>query len=94
MIPYEGSTAAETARPLSAQGGPDHPDRCPKPVRQYWDGGLNPHLQQRTLDSEPGWCIVGCDLLMWDDLARMHRGAGDAPPQDRRVMPRTIVHPN
>jgi taurine dioxygenase len=34
------------------------------------------------------------DLLMWDELATMHRGAGDAPPQDRRVMLRTIVHPN
>lgn len=33
------------------------------------------------------------DLLMWDELATMHRGAGDAPPQDRRVMLRTIVHP-
>ncbi|HEX3953827.1 MAG TPA: TauD/TfdA family dioxygenase [Stellaceae bacterium] len=33
------------------------------------------------------------DLLMWDELATMHRGAGDAPPDDRRVMLRTIVHP-
>lgn len=34
------------------------------------------------------------DLLMWDELATMHRGAGDAPPTDRRVMLRTIVHPH
>jgi alpha-ketoglutarate-dependent taurine dioxygenase len=30
------------------------------------------------------------DLLMWVELATMHRVAGDAPPQDRRVMLRTI----
>jgi taurine dioxygenase len=34
------------------------------------------------------------DLLMWDERATMHRGAGDADPQERRVMMRTIVYPN
>jgi hypothetical protein len=31
------------------------------------------------------------DLLMWDELATMHRGAGDYRPDERRVMLRTIV---
>jgi taurine dioxygenase len=33
------------------------------------------------------------DLLMWDELATMHRGAGDSRPDERRVMLRTIVYP-
>jgi taurine dioxygenase len=32
------------------------------------------------------------DMLMWDELATMHRGAGDARPDERRVMLRTIVY--
>jgi alpha-ketoglutarate-dependent taurine dioxygenase len=34
------------------------------------------------------------DLLMWDEQATMHRGAGDYHPEERRVMLRTIVYPN
>ena len=34
------------------------------------------------------------DLLMWDELATMHRGAGDYRPDERRVMLRTIVYAN
>ncbi len=34
------------------------------------------------------------DLLMWDELATMHRGAGDYRPDERRVMLRTIVYPH
>src|SRR6185503_5213712 len=34
------------------------------------------------------------DLLMWDELATMHRGAGDYRPEERRVMLRTIVYAN
>jgi taurine dioxygenase len=34
------------------------------------------------------------DLLMWDEKATMHRGAGDSHPGERRVMMRTIVYPN
>jgi alpha-ketoglutarate-dependent taurine dioxygenase len=34
------------------------------------------------------------DLLIWDERATMHRGAGDYEPQERRVMLRTIVYPN
>jgi len=32
------------------------------------------------------------DVLMWDELATMHRGAGDYRPGERRVMLRTIVY--
>lgn len=34
------------------------------------------------------------DLLMWDEQATMHRGAGDYEPSERRIMLRTIVYPN
>ena len=34
------------------------------------------------------------DLLMWDERATMHRGAGDSDPGERRVMLRTIVYPD
>jgi taurine dioxygenase len=34
------------------------------------------------------------DLLIWDERATMHRGAGDYDPAERRVMLRTIVYPN
>ena len=34
------------------------------------------------------------DVLMWDELATMHRGAGDYRPDERRVMLRTIVYGN
>lgn len=33
------------------------------------------------------------DLLMWDEPATMHRGAGDSAPGERRVLLRTIVYP-
>jgi len=34
------------------------------------------------------------DLVMWDEQATMHRGAGDSRPDERRVMLRTIVYPH
>ena len=34
------------------------------------------------------------DLVMWDELATMHRGAGDSAPDERRVLLRTIVYPD
>jgi len=34
------------------------------------------------------------DVLMWDERATMHRGAGDYLPEQRRIMLRTIVYPN
>jgi hypothetical protein len=33
-------------------------------------------------------------VLIWDEAATMHRGAGDYEPQERRIMLRTIVYPN
>ena len=33
------------------------------------------------------------DLLMWDERATLHRGAGDYRPDERRIMLRTIVYP-
>jgi taurine dioxygenase len=33
------------------------------------------------------------DLVIWDELSTMHKGAGDSPPTQRRVLMRTIVHP-
>jgi taurine dioxygenase len=34
------------------------------------------------------------DVLMWDERATMHRGAGDYRPNERRIMLRTIVYLN
>ena len=34
------------------------------------------------------------DVLMWDERATMHRGAGNSRPDERRIMLRTIVYPN
>jgi len=34
------------------------------------------------------------DVLMWDERATMHRGAGDYRHEEHRVMLRTIVYPN
>jgi len=34
------------------------------------------------------------DVLMWDEFATMHRGAGDSPSGQRRVLLRTIVYPD
>lgn len=34
------------------------------------------------------------DLLMWDERATMHRGAGDSRPDEPRIMLRTIVYAN
>ena len=34
------------------------------------------------------------DLVMWDERATMHRGAGDSRAEERRIMLRTIVYPH
>ena len=34
------------------------------------------------------------DLVIWDELATMHRGAGDYRPTEHRVMMRSIVYPS
>jgi taurine dioxygenase len=33
------------------------------------------------------------DLVIWDELSTMHKGAGDSAPEERRILIRTIVHP-
>jgi taurine dioxygenase len=33
------------------------------------------------------------DLVIWDEVSTMHKGAGDSPPGQRRMLMRTIVHP-
>jgi alpha-ketoglutarate-dependent taurine dioxygenase len=33
------------------------------------------------------------DLVIWDERATMHRGAGDSRPEERRVLLRSIVYP-
>jgi alpha-ketoglutarate-dependent taurine dioxygenase len=32
------------------------------------------------------------DLVIWDERATMHRGAGDSRPEERRVLLRAIVY--
>jgi len=53
---------------------------------------LAAHATQDRFDYYHNWQVG--DLLMWDERATMHRGAGDYEPKERRVMLRTIVYPN
>ena len=52
---------------------------------------LRDHATQERFVYYHAWRVG--DVLMWDEIATMHRGAGDARPEERRVMLRTIVHP-
>ena len=53
---------------------------------------LGAHSTQDRFVYYHGWRAG--DLLMWDEQATMHRGAGDYRPDERRIMLRTIVYPN
>jgi taurine dioxygenase len=53
---------------------------------------LTAHATQECFVYYHSWRVG--DLLMWDERATMHRGAGDYRPDERRVMLRTIVYPN
>ena len=53
---------------------------------------LAAHATQDRFTYYHSWQIG--DLLIWDERATMHRGAGDSNPAERRVMLRTIVYPN
>ena len=53
---------------------------------------LRDHATQEPFVYYHAWRVG--DVVMWDEIATMHRGAGDARPEERRVMLRTIVHPN
>jgi taurine dioxygenase len=53
---------------------------------------LAAHATQNRFTYYHSWRVG--DLVMWDERATMHRGAGDSDPSQRRVMLRTIVYPN
>jgi taurine dioxygenase len=53
---------------------------------------LAAHATQERFVYYHNWRVG--DVLMWDEQATMHRGAGDYQPDERRVMLRTIVYPN
>jgi taurine dioxygenase len=53
---------------------------------------LSAHATQEQFVYYHRWRVG--DVLMWDERATMHRGAGDSRPDERRVMLRTIVYPN
>ena len=53
---------------------------------------LATHATQERFTYYHSWQVG--DLLIWDERATMHRGAGDYRPEERRVMLRTIVYPN
>jgi alpha-ketoglutarate-dependent taurine dioxygenase len=53
---------------------------------------LADHSTQKRFVYYHAWRVG--DVLMWDEQATMHRGAGDYRPDERRVMLRTIVYPN
>jgi taurine dioxygenase len=49
------------------------------------------HATQEQFTYYHSWRVG--DVVMWDERATMHRGAGDYEPSERRVMLRTIVYP-
>jgi taurine dioxygenase len=53
---------------------------------------LRDHSIQDDLIYYHSWRVG--DVVIWDEIATMHRGAADAAPEERRIMLRTIVHPN
>jgi taurine dioxygenase len=53
---------------------------------------LAAHATQERFTYYHSWRVG--DVLMWDERATMHRGAGDYRPDERRVMLRTIVYPS
>ena len=53
---------------------------------------LAAHATQDRFTYHHSWRVG--DLLIWDERATMHRGAGDYRPDERRIMLRTIVYPH
>jgi taurine dioxygenase len=53
---------------------------------------LGDHATQERFVYYHRWRVG--DVLMWDERATMHRGAGDYRPEERRIMLRTIVYPS
>jgi alpha-ketoglutarate-dependent taurine dioxygenase len=60
---------------------------------EAWDliEELARHATQEQFTYYHNWRVG--DVVMWDERATMHRGAGDYEPSERRVMLRTIVYP-
>lgn len=54
-------------------------------VADLWDHAVQDRFVYRH-DWRPD------DLVIWDERATMHRGAGDSRPEDRRVLLRAIVY--
>ena len=52
---------------------------------------LASHSVQDSFVYHHAWRVG--DLLMWDERATMHRGAGDSAPEERRILLRTIIYP-
>jgi alpha-ketoglutarate-dependent taurine dioxygenase len=50
------------------------------------------HATQERFTYYYSWRVG--DLLIWDERATMHRGAGNYHPEERRIMLGTIVYPN
>ena len=53
---------------------------------------LRDHATQDRFVYYHSWRVG--DVVIWDEIATQHRGAGDADPHERRIMLRTIVHPD
>jgi taurine dioxygenase len=53
---------------------------------------LRDHATQDRFVYYHSWRVG--DVVIWDEIATQHRGAGDARPEERRIMLRTIVHPD
>jgi taurine dioxygenase len=53
---------------------------------------LRDHATQDKFVYYHSWRVG--DVVIWDEIATQHRGAGDARPEERRIMLRTIVHAN
>ena len=53
---------------------------------------LRDHATQEDFTYYHAWRVG--DVVIWDEIATMHRSAADAAPDERRIMLRTIVHPN
>jgi taurine dioxygenase len=64
------------------------------PREEAWEliEKLARHATQDRFTYYHSWRVG--DLVMWDERATMHRGAGDYRPEERRIMLRTIVYPN
>lgn len=52
---------------------------------------LAAHSVQDRFTYHHAWRVG--DVVMWDEYATMHRGAGDSTPGERRILLRTIVYP-